>query len=157
MKCLLAVGVLAATIMSSNPLAAGGPPVDIATRARGAASVMVATVSQVSASFQRNRFGDQLIVSRLYLTVDETMKGKGRGLVSMDLEGGTVGDLTLKVSDLPSQKSGDRAVFFLDGADGDVQQPHLRGLGILKLDGSDHVVGSDLSLSQIRTMVHASR
>jgi hypothetical protein len=137
--------------------AADGPNVDIPARARGASSVVVATVANVSASFERNQYGDQLIVSHLNLQVEETMKGPKGAVVSMDLEGGSVGDLSLKVSDLPTLNPGERAVFFLEDKPGGGHQPHLRGLGILKLDSSDRVRGSNLSVADIRAMVRGAR
>jgi hypothetical protein len=147
MLCLASVGLAAS----------GGPEIDIASRAKGAGSVVVATVVQVSASFERNSYGDRLIVSHVLLQVEETMKGKPAALVPMDLEGGSVGDITLKVSDLPALTTGERGVFFLDATASGPQQPHLRGLGILKLDARNTVHGSSLTVSAIRDAVRTAR
>ena len=35
--------------------------------------------------------------------------------------------------------------------------PHLKGLGILKLDADNRVRGSSLQLNEIKTMVRAAR
>jgi hypothetical protein len=75
----------------------------------------------------------------------------------MDLEGGTLGGVTLRVSDLPEVKPGERAVFFLDEADNGVATPHLRGQGILKLEKDDVVTGSSLRLEDIRSSARARR
>jgi len=75
--------------------------------------------------------------------------------VWLDLEGGTLGGLTLRVSSLPELKPGERAVFFLDSLTTGSHVPHGRGLGILKLDGTNHVQGSSLSLEDIRRSARA--
>ena len=140
--------------------ASSGPVVDIATRAKGADKVVVATIVDVHASLDRNEYGDQLIISHTLLQVDETMKGSPLDtLVSLDVEGGTVGTLTLSVSDLPAVATGDRAVFFLQqvASKPGIYRPHLRGLGILKLDASDRVQQSSLTRSQIRGIVRAAQ
>src|SRR5204863_9679020 len=140
-KSLLAVAL---TCASAMVYAEVGPPVDVASRARGAGRVVVARVIDVHAQFETNRFGDQLIVSSALLEVVENLKGAPAATLRVSVEGGTVGDLTLKVSDLPAMHTGDRAVFFLDQAAGDNHVPHLRGRGILKLAASDQIEGSTL-------------
>ena len=138
--------------------ASSGRPVDIAERAKGAETVIVGTVVDVYSSFQRNSHGDQLIVSRALVTVEETLKGQSKTTtLSVEVEGGTVGDLTLKVSDMPSLAAGHRAAFFLTTGQSGAHVPHLRGLGIVKLDSSNRVPGSSLTLSEIRRMVQASQ
>ena len=128
-----------------------GQPQTIQERARGAARVVVATVVETSARRERNEFGDDLIITRAQLSVDEAVKGPG-GPTTLTLEGGTVDGITMRVSDLPSLKKGERAVFFLaPGRDGEFQ-PHLRGQGILKLDRADRVPDSSLTLAEIRRL-----
>jgi len=117
---------------------------------------VVAQVADVHAEFQTNRFGDQLIVSNVLLDVSETLKGSPMATLRVTVEGGTVGDLTLKVSDMPAVRAGDRAVFFLDGAPDAVQLPHERGRGILKLSADDRVQGSPLTLDDVREQVRAA-
>ena len=132
---------------------AAAPP-DIPERARGAQRVVVARVVDVQSVFATNEHGDQLIVTRARVQIEETLKGAPASYLPVEVEGGTVGDLTLQVSDMPRLETGDRAVFFLTQVDAKApNRPHLRGLGILKL-GSDNVVrGSSLSLDAIRGMV----
>lgn len=105
-----------------------------------------------------NTYGDRLIVSRVLLDVEETLRGSVTGnALWMDLEGGTVDGITLRVSDLPELKAGERAVFFLDQGVNGVATPHLRGQGILKL-GKDNVVsGSSLRLDDIRSLARVRR
>jgi hypothetical protein len=149
--------VMLAVLGSAAPaLAEVGPPVEIAQRARGAGKVVVARVQDVTAQFQTNRFGDQLIVSQAVLEVLETWKGAPQSIVRVSVEGGTVGDLTLRVSDLPSLAEGDRAVFFLDDAAGGGHTPHGRGKGILKLDNANRVQDGTLSLADLREQVRGA-
>ena len=125
MKRLLVACALAGSVLSVQ--AQGGPPTDVANNAKGAGRVVVARVAAVRAQFETNRFGDQLIVSHAVLEVLETLKGAPAASLNVAVEGGTVGDLTLKVSDLPSLAEGERAMFFLDAAGTD-HTPHGRGL-----------------------------
>ena len=131
------------------------PATDVPTRAQGAKRVVVARVLDVEAHFQTNRFGDQLIVSNALLEVQETLKGAPAATLRVVVEGGTVGDLTLKVSDMPALHFGDRAVFFLDDGDPGLHVPHDRGRGVLKLETTDRVQGSALTLDDVRQQVRS--
>jgi hypothetical protein len=147
---------LALAGLASTASAEVGPPSDVASRARGAGKVVVARIQSVHAQFETNRFGDQLIVSHAVLEVLETWKGQPESVVRVALEGGTVGDLTLKVSDLPSLGEGERAVFFLEAAANGEHRPHERGRGILKLNGADRVDGSTVSVDDLRQQVRGA-
>jgi hypothetical protein len=133
--------------------ASQGRAVPLAERAQGANQVVVATVTSVTPRWATNAFGDRLIISRLSLRVEETLKGAATAAVSMDLEGGTLDGLTLRVSSLPALERGERAVFFLNAIAGSVYQPHLAGQGILELDDANFVRGSSLSLDEVRAIV----
>jgi len=152
------VGAVFIGLFASGLSASQVPNVDIPARARGADRIVVGTIVNVQAAFEKNEFGDELIISHAVIEVDQNLKGNGStAFVDVDVEGGTVGTLTLKVSDLPSVERGDRAVFFLKRrASSDIHVPHLRGLGILKLTADDVVQGSSLTLEQIRTMVRGA-
>ena len=153
----IVVTLLAALAVAPTVGASSGRPADIPERARGSEMVVVGTVADVHSSFRRNAAGDQLIVSRAVVKVEETLKGKAAvAFVEVDIEGGTVGDLTLTVSDMPSVTAGERAAFFLTRGEAGAHVPHLRGLGVLKLDKSDRVPGSSLTLEQIRLKVDGS-
>ena len=146
---VVVVGMLAA--VPPSLAASGAQPIAIQERARGAAQIVVASVADTTARYERNEFGDELIVTYARLAVEETFKGAA-GPVTLALEGGTVDGITLRVSDLPSLARGERAVFFLTpGRHGEVR-PHLRGQGILKLDASNRVRGSSLTLDEIRRL-----
>jgi hypothetical protein len=153
MKSWLAVAIVC--VSASTLRAEVGPPTDLAAHSRGAGKVVVARISLVHSAFATNRFGDQLIVSNAVLEVLETLKGAPQAVTTVTVEGGTVGDLTLKVSDMQELKEGERAVFFLD-PDGNGNVPHGRGRGILKLDDDDTVEGSGLTLEQVKAAVRGA-
>ena len=145
-KALLLVMCLST---ASLLFAQSGPVPSLADRARGAGRVVVAQVVDVQSRFATNRFGDQLIMSTVVLDVAETLKGQAARTLNVEIEGGTVGDLTLKVSDLPSFRPGDRAMFFLDAAGGTLV-PHNRGFGLLKVTPAGLIEGSSVTLDQVK-------
>jgi hypothetical protein len=132
-----------------------GRPISIEERARGAERVVVGTILRSEAVQQVNQYGDQLIVSHTAVRVDETMKGAPLATVVVDVEGGSLNGVTMRASDMPTLEAGNRAVFFLkrSGPNSDTYVPHLRGYGILKLEKTNLVEHSSLSVDQIRTMV----
>ena len=129
----------------------------LADRARSAERVVVGRVSSVKPEWRVNDFGDRLIVSVVRVAVDETLKGQVQASLDVEVEGGTIGGLTLHVSDLESFSPGDRAVFYLTRSARGSLVPHLRGQGLLKLDPSDRVRGSSLTLGEIRRTVAAGQ
>ena len=132
---------------------------DLPTRARGAARVVVAKVERVRAERQRNEFGDELIVSRAEVRVKAVLKGQGAAGDAMvvDVEGGTLDGITLRVSDMPSLSTGEEAVFFVTQDKQGRTVPHLRGQGVLKLDANGRIHGSNLTVDDVRTAVATSR
>jgi hypothetical protein len=125
-------------------------------RIQGSQKVVIASARSVNASWRENTYGDRLIVSRILLDVEETLKGPATSnAIWMDLEGGTLDGFTLVVSDLPTVRPGERAVFFLDQDDSGITTPHLRGQGILKLDENNVVRGSSLRVGDIRIAAQA--
>lgn len=151
--------VLSAVVAAAAPLAASdGPRPDLTALARRAERVVVATVTRVEPVFQTNEFGDRLIVSRAHLRVETMLKHDGgpEALV-LEVEGGTIGDLTLSVSDLPTLEPGERAVVFARRNSRGEFVPEGRGHGILKLDSSDRVQGRPLTLAAVRQAVEQAR
>jgi len=140
-------------IFWSVPGASQGRAVPLEERAHDADQVVVATVTSLTPRWATNEFGDRLIVSRVSLRIEETLKGIPIAAAPMDLEGGTLDGLTLRVSSLPALVPGERGVFFLNARSGGVYHPHLAGQGILKLDDADLVRGSTLSLATVRSLV----
>jgi hypothetical protein len=147
-------GVLAAALCALATYAAAAEvvPVPIPDRVRGAERVVVATVTDVTATFETNEHGDQLIVSHVMLRIHEALKGQPATVLTVDVDGGTVGNLTLEVSSLPKLEHGERAVFFLTQNKQGNYVPHLRGQGIIKLEPDDRVKGTSLDLNTIRAM-----
>jgi hypothetical protein len=152
------VAVVVALVATPALRAASQRPVELPERFRGADHAVVAHVAGAAARFERNKWGDELIVTRLRLQVDEVLKGAPAAFVELDVEGGTLGDLTLEVSDMPSLHQGDRGVFFLKrSADSGAFVPHLRGQGIVRLDNMDRVPGTSLTLDTIRQAGRAAK
>lgn len=144
-------GAPAATAASLAP----APAEPLAARLQGAERVVVATVERVRAGFGRTEAGDELILSTVTLRVEETLRGDAASTLELTLEGGTVGDLTLAVSDLPTLAPGQRGVFALrHGRAGAGLLPHRRGAGILLLDarGERSAAGT---LDEVRRAVEA--
>jgi len=137
-------------VISSGHILAQDPPVPLVDRARGSERVVVGRVTAVNPVWQTNEFGDRLIVSIVSVAVDETLRGPAQGAVDVEVEGGTIGELTLHVSDLESFTPGDRGVFYLKRGSRGLLVPHLRGQGLLKLDRSDRVRGSNFTLADVR-------
>jgi hypothetical protein len=151
----VAACVIASAVVTA---ASSGRIATLDERIAGAQRVVVASARSVDARWRENTYGDRLIVSRVLLDVEETLKGSAtRNAIWMDLEGGTLDGFTLRVSDLPDVRPGERAVFFLDQDENGVAMPHLRGQGILKLNQDNVVTGSSLRLDVIRTLARGRR
>jgi hypothetical protein len=124
---------------------------------QGAERVVVGRVASLEPAWKTNEFGDQLIVSRTWVVSDETLKGEAGGDVPVEIEGGTIGGLTLTVSDLPELKPGDRAVFMLKRNKNGEFIPQGRGNGVLKVRDGDIVEGLDLPLDEVRSLAREIR
>ena len=153
---LIGKAALLMSCFATGVLASGDRPVDIPERARGAQRVVVARVTSTTPEWRTNAFGDRLIVTEVSLDVEETLKGTPASLLFLDLEGGTLDGVTLRVSSLPQLNPGERAVFFLDGTPSVSHVPHLKGQGILKLDANNQVRGSSLRLDDVRRLVRGA-
>lgn len=138
-------------------LASTGRSIDLSERARGSQAIVVATTVDGQSRWERNAAGDRLIVTRLQLRVEESLKGTPYASRFVDVEGGTIDGVTLHVSSTPELKPGDRAVFMLDDGPGGVNRPHLKGLGILKLDAGNRAIDAGITLDDIRRAVRAAR
>jgi len=155
-RALLRGGCLCAALGASAGLAAQGVgALPLAERARGADRIVVGRVVSVSPAWQVNEFGDRLIVSTLRVNVDENLKGPASAAVDVEVEGGTLGGLTLQVSDQVSFAPNERGVFFIRRTPRGTFVPHLRGQSLMKLDASNRVQGTALTLDDIRRGVAA--
>ena len=151
-RSMSALNLFAITVWAIPAFAAGGRQVDVSERIKGSQRVVVAKAAKITPEWRTNEHGDKLIVSQVSLEVEETFKGAPTNVMSMEIEGGTIDGVTLVVSSLPTVKPGDRAVFMLDAAPSGSHKPHLKGMGILKLDSSNKIENSDLRLDDIRRL-----
>jgi len=127
-------------------------------RIKGADKVVVATAREVASSWRTNEYGDRIIVTRAHLEIEEVLKGAGTDSVVMEVTGGTLDGITLRVSGQAVMSVGDRAVYFLERPQGGVSKPYHRGEGVLKLDSNNFVRGSAVSLGEVRmAALYASR
>lgn len=149
------LGVVATVLLAASTAAADTPAATLEQRVSGADSVVVATARHVAASWHENQHGDRIIVSRILLEVEETLKGAARGTVWLEVDGGTLDGLTLRVSGIPVLQPGERGVLFLEPAGGEIHRPYLRGQGILRLDDQNLVRGTNLGLNEIRSRARA--
>jgi hypothetical protein len=150
------VPVLGALVVAGAQAAAASQPATIQERARGAERVVVASVAETTARYERNEFGDELIVTYARLTIEEAVKGPGDP-ATLAIEGGTVDGITMRASSLPTLEKGERAVFFLTPGPKGEFRPYLRGQGILKLDSNNRVRGSSLTLDEIRHLAGSGK
>ena len=131
--------------------------VPLTERAVGAERIIVGRVAQINPLWRVNEFGDRLIVSRVRFTVDETLKGPAQSTLDIEVEGGSIGGLTLRVSDQEPLSPGDRGVFYVARDSQGMFVPHLRGQGFLRLDSAGRVPNSGLTLDEIRRTVASAR
>ncbi len=118
--------------------------------------VVVATARNVTSSWRETEHGDRIIVSQVLLEIEETLKGAGPSSALLEVDGGTVDGYTLRVAGLPMMQVGERAVVFMEAADGGRHVPHMRGQGILVLDKNNVVRDSHLRLDDIRSRVRGA-
>jgi len=63
----------------------------------------------------RNQNGQRVIVTLVTFGVEQIYKGRASHTVTLQFLGGTVGDVTLEVAEVPRFKNGERAVLFVAG------------------------------------------
>lgn len=151
--CRARITIALALVAVAADASAQGPAPSLADRARGAERVIVGDVTSTTPVWRVNEYGDRLIVTVLHVAARETLKGIAQPVVDVEVEGGSLDGLTLAVSDLPAFARGDRAVFYLRRSGTGSLVPHLRGDGLLRLDRADRVVGTALTLADVRQAV----
>ena len=150
--------VFALTLCAAiSAIAADSRQIDLPTRTRGARKVVVAKAISVTSTWRTNAHGDRLIVSEVALQVEETLKGTPASVMWLEMEGGTIDGVTLAVSSLTPIKTGERAVFFLDETASGLHLPHLKGMGIMKVDANDRIQGGSLGLDEVRRQILSVR
>ena len=157
LETLPLTALLVTAIGLVSPLLVDAQRTDVpsAERARSAEQVVVGHVSSVTPVWRDTDYGDRLIFSVLHVAVDETLKGAAQPSVDVEVEGGTIGSLTLRVSDLETFRPGDRAIFYLQHNRRGAWVPHLRELGLQRVDGAGRVAGTTATLDQVRRDVRA--
>jgi hypothetical protein len=143
------IGSCAVLLAATSDLRAQGP-IPLLERARGAERVVVGRATSSTPLWQVNEHGDRLIVSVVRVAIEETLKGQAEAVLDLEIEGGTIGDLTLHVSDQVPFVPGERAVLYLRRTPRGTFAPHLRGQSLLKMDASNRVQGSSVTLDDIR-------
>jgi len=81
----------------------------VADLTRGARQIVTGDVADVTSYWDGG-----VIKSRVTVNVDQYLVGGGSGVETLVVTGGTVGDLTLRVSTLPVFEAGDHVMLFLD-------------------------------------------
>lgn len=80
-----------------------------------AATIVVSTVTGRQSEWEH--YGaSRLIITKVTMAVEQTLKGSAPRTIVVEVLGGTIGDQTLHVSHVPEFKVGDRDVLFLNGA-----------------------------------------
>ncbi len=93
-----------------------------------------------------------MIVTRTWLRVEESLKGRAESLLAVDVEGGTIGALSMRVSDIEPLRVGERAVVMMEPMQDGSWRPHRRGLGLLRLTSDNRVRELGLSLADVRRL-----
>jgi len=125
---------------------------DLATRLRGASRTVVGSVARLEPRMVRTRRGDQMIVTRTWLRVEESLKGRAEAFIAVDVEGGTIGELSMRVSDIEPLAVGERAVVMMEPTAEGGWRPHRRGLGLLRLASDNRVRELGVSLADVRRL-----
>jgi hypothetical protein len=125
---------------------------ELARRLADAHHAVVGTVTGIEPRLQRNRFGDELIVSRVSIHVGEVLRGAAPATIAVDVEGGTLNGVTLKVSHVPQLTRNERAVFLLRSTEAGRYELSGGGQGVLPVDDDDIVRGSSLRLDEVRQL-----
>jgi Matrixin len=76
--------------------------------------ILIGRVDEAEGFFGVNDRGDQLIFSRVRVKVERWIKGRDGNSIEFIVEGGSVGDLALKVSEYPEFSRGERYRLSLD-------------------------------------------
>ncbi len=116
MKHVLRFGIAAAALaltglLSSSPSAAVRP-LTFEELVTGAETIFLGRFAD-GRSFWEETPSGRLIVTRVVFAVERVYKGSPMIQTSLDLLGGTIGDITMRVEDVPTFHRGDRDVLFV--------------------------------------------
>ena len=144
-------------LLTAGALGADVASTDLATRLRGASRVIVGSVARVEPRLVRTSSGDRLIVTRTWIRVEESLKGRRDAWLAVDLEGGTIGGISMRASDIVPLVVGERAVLLVEPTAGGGWRPHRRGLGLLRLTRDNLVRDLGMSLGELRRAAAKAR
>ncbi len=82
-----------------------------------ATHVLIGKVKSVDSYYDSNKWGDTLIYSQVGIKVEKKLKGEIEDFVDFIVEGGTVGEITLKVSEYPLFTEGEKVKLYLKKTD----------------------------------------
>lgn len=125
-------------------------PTDLATRLRGASRTVVGSVARLEPRMVRTPRGDELIVTRTWVRVEEALKGRADTYLAVDVEGGTFGDISMRASDITPLAVGERAVLLVEPTADGGWRLYRRGLGLLRLTPDNRVRDLGVSLAELR-------
>jgi hypothetical protein len=149
-----AIAVVVALVGAAAMAQAGGPradqQVDLKSRIKAAERAVVGRVTRVASYLKHTGLGDTLIMSHVELAVEETLKGAASATLPVEVEGGTLNGMTMRVSDMPALRPGARVVVMVRRGRSGEFVPHQRGASILELEAGDHIKNSDLWLDDVR-------
>ena len=145
-----------AVLLAAASQARAQAPIPLLERARASERVVVGRAASSTPIWQVNEHGDRLIVSVVRVAIEETLKGPAAATLDVEIEGGTIGDLTLHVSDQQPFVPGERAVLYLRRTSRGTFAPQWRGQSLLKVDASNRVQGSSLTIDDIRRELAAA-
>jgi len=113
-RLIIMTAALAFVLCLSFPVQAD----KIDKRADEATNIVVGKIKQVKSFYATNKWGDNLIMSEVTLKVDKVHKGDQVDEVTFIVEGGTVGDIVLRVSSVPLFEEGEELILFLKKKNG---------------------------------------
>src|SRR5512143_2552424 len=102
MKIRYGVLILVILLLASNPAQA----TKISKADLEATHILMGKIDRIESFFGVNERGDQIILSHVRVKALKWIKGDRSSSVEFIVEGGTVGDLSLRVSDIPEFENG---------------------------------------------------
>lgn len=144
-SALVVVGALGTGLLADSTV-----PTDLATRLRGASRTVVGSVARLEPRMVRTPRGDEIIVTRTWIRVEESLKGRADAFLAVDVEGGTLGDISMRASDITPLVVGERAVVLVEPTAEGGWRPHRRGLGLLRLSPDNRIRELGVSLGDVR-------
>lgn len=105
-----AVGSATLAAQSVDPI---GGKLSVEQLTDRAAAIVVGTVVSRRAEWEHSG-ASKLIITKITIAIEQSVKGSVAGTLVVDVVGGTIGDQTLTVSDIPEFRVGDRDVLFLN-------------------------------------------